>query len=108
MSRGRYTSLSTERIAPRWAGSQRAMMSPNPLPSGSLPAGQGHMREQFIGDGQRHTFDLREVPSSIPAMTARVSKPLHSIALIIGNLRLETFAAGYDVLVDRVGKRIYL
>jgi hypothetical protein len=28
--------------------------------------------------------------------------------LVIRNLRLETFAAGYDALVDRVGKRIYL
>ena len=66
------------------------------------------MREQFIGDGKRDTFDLREVPSSIHDMTARVSRPLHSIALVIGNLRLETFSAGYDALVDRVGKRIYL
>jgi len=31
-----------------------------------------------------------------------------SIPLVIGNLRLDTFAAGYDALVDRVGKRIYL
>ena len=66
------------------------------------------MREHFIGDGQRDTFDLSEVPSSILAMTVRVSRPLHSIPLVIGNLRLETFAAGYDALVDRVGKRIYL
>ena len=66
------------------------------------------MCEQFIGDGQKHTFDLREVPTSIHAMTARVSRPLRSIALVIGNLRLETFAAGYDALVDRVGKRISL
>ncbi len=66
------------------------------------------MCEQFIGDGQKHTFDLREVPSSIHDMTARVSRPLHPIALIIGNLRLETFAAGYDALVDRLGKRISL
>ena len=68
------------------------------------------MSEQFLGDGQRHTFDLREVPSSIPAMTARVSRPVHpmSIPLVIGNLRLETFAGGYDALVDQVGKRIYL
>src|SRR5260370_9168725 len=43
-----------------------------------------------------------------PAMTARVSRPLHAIALIIGNLRLDTFAGGYDALVDRLGKRIYL
>jgi len=28
--------------------------------------------------------------------------------LVIGNLWLETFAEGYDALVDRVGKRIYL
>jgi hypothetical protein len=82
----------------------------NPSPISSIPAGQGHMCEQFIGDGQRHTFDLREVPSSIPAMTARVSRSLHpmSIPLAIGDLRLGTFAAGYDALVDRVGKRIYL
>ena len=68
------------------------------------------MCEQFLGDGRRHTFDLREVPSSIPTMTARVSRPLQqmSIPLVIGNLRLNTFAGGYDALVDRVGKRIYL
>ena len=66
------------------------------------------MCEQFIGDGQRDTFDLREVPSSIHDMTARVSRPLHPIPLVIGNLRLETFSAGYDALVDRVGKRISL
>ncbi len=84
------------------------MMSSNPSPSGSIPAGQGRKCEQFIGNGQKHTFDLCEVPSSIHAMTARVSRPLHSIALVIGNLRLGTFAAGYDVLVDRLGKRIYL
>src|SRR5205823_3637447 len=80
----------------------------NPSGSGSLPAGQGHMCEQFIGDGQKHTFDLREVPSSIHDMTARVSRPLRPTALVIGNLRLDTFAGGYDALVDRVGKRIYL
>ena len=66
------------------------------------------MCEQFIGDGQKHTFDLREVPSSIHDMTARVSRPLRPTALVIGNLRLDTFAGGYDALVDRVGKRIYL
>ena len=68
------------------------------------------MCEQFLGDGQRDTFDLREVPSSVHAMTARVSRPLHpmSIPLVIGNLRLETFTAGYDALVDRIGKRIYV
>ena len=66
------------------------------------------MCEQFIGDGRKHTFDLREVPSSIHDMTARVSRPLHPIVLVIGNLRLDTFAAGYDALVDRVGKRISL
>src|SRR5947199_366468 len=80
----------------------------NPSVSGSIPAGQGHMCEQFIGDGQKHTFDLREVPSSIHDMTARVSRPLCPTALVIGNLRLDTFAGGYDALVDRVGKRIYL
>ncbi len=80
----------------------------NPSVISSIPAGQGHLCEQFIGDGQKHTFDLREVPSSIHDMTARVSRPLHSIALVIGNLRLETFSAGYDALVDRVGKRINL
>ncbi len=84
------------------------MMSSNSSPSGSIPAGQGRKCEQFIGNGQKHTFDLCEVPSSIHAMTARVSRPLHPIALVIGNLRLDTFAAGYDVLVDRLGKRIYL
>ena len=68
------------------------------------------MSEQFLGDGKRHTFDLREVPSSISAMTAHVSRPMHplSIPLVIGNLRLETFSGGCDALVDRVGKRIYL
>ena len=66
------------------------------------------MCEQFVGDGQKHTFDLREVPSSIHDMTACVSRPPRSTVLVIGNLRLETFAGGYDVLVDRVGKRIYL
>src|SRR5262245_8338236 len=80
----------------------------HPSVSGSIPAGQGHMREQFIGDGQKHTFDLREVPSSIHDMTARVSRPPHSTVLTIGDLRLETFTGGYDALVDRVGKRIYL
>jgi hypothetical protein len=85
-----------------------SMMSSNPSPSGSIPAGQRRKCEQFIGNGQKHTFDLCEVPSSIHAMTARVSRPLHPIALVIGNLRLDTFAAGYDVLVDRLGKRIYL
>jgi hypothetical protein len=68
------------------------------------------MSEQFRGDGQRHTFDLREVPSSISAMTVRVSRPVHPMGfpLVIGNLRLNTFAEGYDALVDRLGKRIYL
>ena len=68
------------------------------------------MSEQFLGDGQRHTFDLREIPSWLHAMTARVSRPLHptSIALVIGNLMLDTFAEGYDALVDRGGKRISL
>jgi len=86
------------------------MMSSNPAPSGSIPAGQGHKCEQFLGDGQRDTFDLHEVPSSVHAITARVSGPLHptSLPLVIGNFRLETFIAGYDALVDRVGKRIYL
>jgi hypothetical protein len=84
------------------------MMSSNPSPISNIPVGQGRKCEQFIGNGQRDTFDLCEVPSSIPAMTARVSRPLHAIALIIGNLRLDTFAGGYDALVDRLGKRIYL
>ena len=66
------------------------------------------MREQFIGDGQKHTFDLREVPSSIHSMTARVSIPLHPAALFIGEIRVDAFTGGYDALVDRVGKRIYL
>jgi len=83
-------------------------MSSNPSPTSSIPAGQGHMHEHFIGDGQRDSFDLGEVPSSIPAMTARVSRPLHPIPLVIGDLHLETFSAGYDALVDRVGKRIHL
>jgi len=86
------------------------MMSSHPSPLSSIPAGQGHMSEEFLGNGQRHTFDLRKVPSSIPAMTARVSRPVHplGIPLMIGNLRLDTFAGGYDALVDRIGKRIYL
>ena len=66
------------------------------------------MYEHFIGDGHRDTFDLCEVPSSILAITARVSRPLHSIPLVIGNLLLDTFTGGYDALVDRVGRRIYL
>jgi hypothetical protein len=66
------------------------------------------MYEQFFGDGYKLTFDLREIPTSIHDMTARVLKPLHPIALVIGNYKLETFAAGYDVLVDRLGKRISL
>ena len=74
----------------------------------SIPAGQGHICEQFIGDGQKHTFDLCEVPSTIHDMTARVSSPPHSTVLVIGNLGLETFAGGYNALVDRVGKRTYL
>ena len=64
-----------------------------------------------MGDGQRDSFDLFKVPSSVHDMTARVfSGPLHlkSIPLIIGNLQLETFVAGYDALVDRLGKRICL
>src|SRR5258708_19663875 len=85
-----------------------SMMSSNSSPSGSIPAGQGRKCEQFIGNGQRDTFDLCEVPSSIPAMTARVSRPLHPIALVIGNLRLDTFAAGYDALVDSLGNPTYL
>src|SRR5215469_8190953 len=72
------------------------------------PAGQGRLSEQFIGDGQKDAFELREVPSSIHDMTARVSRPLRPTALIIGNHRLETFSGGYDALVDRLGKRIYL
>ena len=86
------------------------MMSSNPSLISNIQAGQGHICEQFLGDGRRHTFDLREVPSSIPAMTARVSRPLQqmSIPLVIGNLRLNTFAGGYDALVDRVGKRIWM
>ena len=84
------------------------MMSSNPSPISIIPVGQGRKCEQFIGDGQRDTFDLCEVPSSIHDMTARVSRPLRSIPLIIGNLKLETFAAGYDALVDRLGKRISL
>jgi hypothetical protein len=68
------------------------------------------MREQFIGDGQKHIFDLREHPSWLHAMTASVSRPLHppSVTLVIGNLKVDTFAEGYDALVDRGGKRIYL
>ena len=68
------------------------------------------MREYFIGDGQKLNFDLCEVPSWLHALTARVSRPMHSIssALVIGDLALNTFAEGYDVLVDRLGKRIYL
>src|SRR5215469_10595844 len=85
-----------------------SMKSSIPSPSSSLPAGQGHMYEHFIGDGHRDTFDLCEVPSSILAITARVSRPLHSIPLVIGNLLLDTFTGGYDALVDRIGKRIYL
>ena len=66
------------------------------------------MYEHFIGDGHKRTFDLSEVPSSIHDMTARVARPLRPIALVIGDHNLETFAAGYDALVDRLGKRIYL
>lgn len=68
------------------------------------------MSEQFTGDGHKRTFDLREVPSWLHAMTARVSGPLHpiSIALVIGNFMLDTFAEGYDALVDRGEKRISL
>jgi len=86
------------------------MINLNPSPISILPAGQGHLCEQFLGDGQKDTFELREVPSSIPAMTARVSRSLHpmSVPLVIGNIRLDAFAGGYDALVDRVGKRIYL
>jgi hypothetical protein len=86
------------------------MMNSNPSSISSMPAGQGHKCEHFLGDGQRDTFNLHEVPSSVHAITARVSGPLHatSIPLVIGNFRLDTFIAGYDALVDRVGKRIYL
>jgi hypothetical protein len=66
------------------------------------------MHEHFIGDGHKRVFDLGEVPSSICDMTARVAGFLHPTALIVGDHSLETFAAGYDVLADRVGKRIYL
>jgi hypothetical protein len=42
-------------------------------------------------------------------MTADILRPLCPIAaLVIGDLKLETFAAGYDALVDRLGKRILL
>jgi hypothetical protein len=87
-----------------------SMMSSNPSPISSTPVAKGHIREQFLGDGQKDTFDLHKVPSSVHAITARVSGPLHlkSIPLIIGNLQLETFAAGYDALVDRLGRRICL
>jgi hypothetical protein len=87
-----------------------SMMSSNPSPISSTPVAKGHIREQFLGDGQRDTFDLYKVPSSVQDMTARVSGPLNlkSIPLIIGNLQLETFVAGYDALVDRLGKRICL
>src|SRR5262245_46569902 len=82
----------------------------NSSPTNSMPAGQGRMCEQFIGDGQRDTFDLREVPSWLHAMTARISRPQYqtSSALVIGNLMLDTFAEGYDALVDRLGKRFSL
>ena len=68
------------------------------------------MCEQFIGDGQRDTFDLREVPHSVPAMTARVSRSLHpmGIPLVIGDIGLNTFAEGYYALVDAPCKHIYL
>src|SRR5260370_8556684 len=85
-----------------------SMMSSNPSPISNIPVGRGGKLGKFIGNGQRDTFGLVEVPSSIPAMTARVSKPLYPLALVIGNLRLDTFAGGYDALVDRLGKRIYL
>jgi hypothetical protein len=84
------------------------MTNSNPSPTSIIPVGQVRMREAFIGDGQRDTFDLCEVPSSILDMTAHVSRPLRPIALLIGNLRLDTFAGGYDALVDGTGKRIYL
>ncbi len=86
------------------------MISSNPSPISSIPAGQGHMGEQFVGDGQRDTFDLREVPSSISAMIAYVSRPMHPklIPLVIGDIRLDAFAGGYNALVDSIGKCIYL
>ena len=85
-------------------------MNSNPSVNNSIPAGHAHTREYFIGDGQKLTFDLGEVPSWLHALTARVSRPLYSIgsALVIGNFKLNSFAEGYDVLVDRLGKRIYL
>lgn len=80
----------------------------SPSPTSSTPAGQRHLYEQFTGDGQKHSFDLREVPTSIHDMTVRVLRPLHPIPLVVGNLKLETFSAGYDALVDRLGKRLCL
>src|SRR6516225_9912143 len=87
-----------------------SMNTSNSSPTSGNPAGQGRRYEQFVGDGQKHTFDLREVPSWLHAMTAHISRPLHStnIALVIGNLKLDTFAEGYDALVDKGGKRIHL
>ena len=86
------------------------MSIPSFRPPNILASRQGHMCEQFIGDGQRDTFDLHEVPSSVPAMTARVSRSLHhmGIPLVIGDLGLNTFAEGYYALVDAPRKRIYL
>ena len=82
----------------------------NPSVIGSIPAGQGRRSEQFLGNGQRDTFDLREVPSSIPAMIAFVTRILHPMRtpLVIGDIRLDAFTGGYNALVDRVGKRIHL
>ena len=80
------------------------------VPIKSIPAGQGHRCEQFLGDGQKDTFDLHEVPSSIPAMVAYVTRTLHPMrtSLVIGDITQDSFTGGYNALIDRVGKRIHL
>ena len=87
-----------------------SIISSNSSPISIIPAGQGHICEQFIGDGQKDVFDLREIPSSVPAMTASVSRSLHPmrIPLVIGDIYLNTFTEGYYALVDAPCKRIFL
>ena len=86
------------------------MINSNSLPSKSNPAGQAHRCEQFLGDGQRDTFDLHEVPSSIPAMVAFITRTLYPMRtpLVIGDITRDSFTGGYNALVDRVGKHIHL
>lgn len=77
----------------------------------SLAPGQGHMHEEFIGDGFWDEHDLREVPSSVGFVTAQIApsmRHLMGMPMVIGDLSMNLFQHGYDALVDAPGKKIYL